>query len=74
VIPDFVRQHVTKAGNPKVAYETEEEASRAGRAYHPRQNPYRCSLCGRWHLSSKKVDQKWSPKVPWYEPGERERA
>ena len=73
MIPDFVRQHVTKAGRPKVAYETEAQAQREARNYSPRQYAYRCSLCGRWHLSKFDLPIP-SPKVPWYEPGERERA
>ncbi|HVH53934.1 MAG TPA: hypothetical protein VNA32_07360 [Actinomycetota bacterium] len=73
MIPAFVRQHVTRTGKAKVAYETEALARNAGHDMNPRQYAYRCSLCGAWHLSKYDLPIA-SPKVPWFQPEERERA
>jgi len=48
-----VAGHVTRSGDPKVAYDSH-EAAMAICANDSTHHPYRCALCGKWHVGGKK--------------------
>lgn len=69
-IPAFVRQHVNEKGNPKAAYPNQAIAHDAAvwvehMCGNGKRYPYRCSLCGQFHLA-KNPSGMPQPEVPWY--------